>query len=130
MTTTTADGHGSDTDYHLPTLKQFLSDLYAIPRNSYIAHDNFRHLYIRKGPYRVDAKRENITIQIANIEVIIPGKNSFKKLCEDIKTRYPNIPIIAENVLEKWFQLKVLKMGFKEININEYSMEVKTFVLY
>lgn len=120
-----------DLKLYLPTLSEFLKNLNTIPRNSYINHENFSSLYMRKGHYRANDKIEKITIQIANIESYEPGKGAFTELCNEIKTLHPTVPIIVENVLNVRFRKKLVNLGFIKINDDAFlGPEIPTYILY
>lgn len=86
---------------------------------SYVDFDGFDSLYVRNGWYLVDEEIIQKTIQIANVSASKTGKSAFKNLVAYLQKNFPGIPIIVECVHTERFATGLLKMGFKQFNINQ-----------
>lgn len=97
----------------LPTLYDFwYSD--GRLRNSYVRHDGFTDMYVRKGPVWVDGSRVNGCLTIASVCATHPGEGAFTELVADLQSR--GVSIYVECVLNPRFGPKLEKLGFKHVN--------------
>lgn len=103
-------------------LKEFLNQplIHKIFVNrSYVDFDGFDSLYVRNGWYSVNYEIIQETIQLANLTASNPGNGAFKNLVAYLQENFSGIPIIVECVHTEKFATGLLKMGFKQFNINQ-----------
>jgi hypothetical protein len=99
----------------LPTLDEFMArGPKKFPRNSYVIEPGFSSLYVRWGFHLVDGDML-ACFDIANAEVEVKGKGTFKKLIAKIRANYPCVPIYAESVLNERLAKSLPRMGFKSV---------------
>lgn len=100
----------------LPTLDEFLAQKW--PKNSYLDHDRFVSLYVRKGdvPVVIEGVMWRCTrvLTVANVEAISPGEGAFTDLVADLVRR--DLAVHVECVHNERFADKLLRMGFIPVN--------------
>jgi len=92
---------------------------------AYVDFDGFDSLYVRNGWYLVDGEIIQKTIQIASVTASTPGNGAFKNLVAYLQENFTGIPIIVECVNVEKFETGLLKMGFKQFNINSGTHFIK-----
>jgi hypothetical protein len=102
----------------LPTLDEFLTSD-TRPSRSWVREPGFKSLYVRNTE-RYFGEVSVSSIDLANAEVIEPGKGTFTRLVLRLHNQYPNKYIFAENVQEtRLARMLVERLGFipsKELN--------------
>jgi hypothetical protein len=96
------------------TLQKFLEEKSL--KNAYVDFHGFSHLYVRKGPYLIEDKIVNNTIQLANMQTIEEGKGSFRALVDFLQSNDPSRIIIIECVLTNRMASICRHMRFNQIN--------------
>jgi hypothetical protein len=100
------------------TLDEFIASVKAkpFPRSRWVEHEGFDGLYVRVGPRYICGELVP-TIDLANMNAILPGKGAFKKLVKHLQDNYPEYTIHVENVLTQKFQDGLIRMGFEPTDI-------------
>jgi hypothetical protein len=102
----------------LPTFDEFVAKRF--PNNSYIDHDEFDDLYIRKGNIIVNLKGElyecQNVITIANIHATKPGTGAFTRFTKSLIDR--GYAIYVECVQNGKFAKGLEKHGYVRINLH------------
>lgn len=93
----------------IPTLWDFLDSGCRL-RNSYVRHEGFESLYVRKTP--VLARVDN-TVTIANVRATRPGNGAFHRLIASLIARGYNIYV--ECVLNVRLRHTLLELGFTQV---------------
>ena len=99
------------------TLDEFLAAT-GYPENAYVAFPGMKNLYVRRGQYVVDARVLPATIQIAAIDSKKPGNGAFRRLIDHLKSKYPALTIVVENVHSDLLASILERWGFDRINLS------------
>lgn len=91
-----------------------LEDLRMFPRNAYVKHPGWKHLYVRVSQRFVNNQELRTVIDLANLEALKPGNGAFRKLIDHLKKTYPGCTIYVEQVMEERFMAGLLRMGFTQ----------------
>jgi hypothetical protein len=107
------------------TLDEFISsrvdNLKVFPRNAYVTHPRWKHIYVRVNPRMIDGVMQPMVIDLANIEAKKPGSGAFRALVTHLQETYPKVPIYVEQVQTDSFAAILLHMGFKQRENGEPS---------
>jgi len=97
-------------DFIAPRIK----DPVLRPRNAYVKHKGWKHLYIRVGQRYIDSQICRMVIDLANIEALKPGKGAFRNLVEHLRKTYPEATLFVESVLTEQFEEGLKRLGFTQ----------------
>lgn len=101
----------------LKTLDDFMkSGAVGKRQNAYVRHPDFSNLYVRHSQRYIGGEIASPVLDIANIEAKKPGKGSFTKLVEYLRSTYPDYWLYVESVLNPRFEKKLLTMGFTQVS--------------
>jgi hypothetical protein len=102
----------------LPKFEEFIKN--KLPNNSYIDHDEFDSLFLRKGNIRVNVNGTlyecSNVITIAVIESTKPGTGAFKRFAQSLIEK--NYAIYVECVQNGTFAKGLEKHGFTRVNLH------------
>lgn len=103
----------------LPTLEQFLAENFK-GRSSHIVEPRFRVLYVRKGRrYCSPLDRpleDHLCLASVEIEEEYRGQGIFTRFVNWVRVGYPDLPLIAENVLMPRFRAWFTRRGWTNLD--------------
>ena len=83
-----------------------------IQRNLYVAHRDWKTLYVRYSRRFIEGVWWNRVIDLATIEAKNPGKGAFFRMVRAIRRRYPDLGIYVECVVTARFSEHLKQRGF------------------
>ena len=104
---------------HNPTLKEFVEEDQKFPLSSYVKHEDFDDLYVRRSKLYIRMEGKfyicKPSVQIANVVAKEPGKGAFTKLVDYIVNDL-NRAVYVENAHNPRLKRKLERMGFVFVN--------------
>ena len=105
-----------------PPLDEFLAQgENTWPKNSWVKETGFKNLYVRLSQRYLEGEMRPV-IDLASIEATKPGRGTFTRLVERLRSQHPTKSIYVECVLQPRFsEMLVSRLGFKVSPTDERS---------
>jgi hypothetical protein len=83
------------------------------PVRAYIEEPGFNSLYVRLSARFIDDALFFPVFDVASLEVRNKGQGVFTRRIQQVRAKYPNLPIYVESVVNERFARYLLKQGFE-----------------
>lgn len=84
-----------------------------MPVRAYIQEPGFNTMYVRLSARRIDGELVFPVFDVASVEANKKGAGVFTKFIKDIRSSFPDLPIIVESVVNRRFANYLPKLGFE-----------------